>query len=89
MSARATDPELIILKAKPHDMEECLKVVMEIESSVVNRFIQGYKDKSENPPKILTTWYSPSKSLFINSLDSHVSKTGITSSRKAFQLSQP
>ena len=85
----ATDPELIILKAKPHDMEECLKVVMEIESSVVNRLIQGYKDKSENPPKILTTGYSPSKSLFINSLDSHVSKTGITSSRKAVQLSQP
>jgi len=55
----------------------------------INRLIQGYKDKSENPPKILTTGYSPSKSLFINSLDSHVSKTGITSSRKAFQLSQP
>ena len=39
--------------------------------------------KFERAPKILTTNYDPAKSLLINSVDSHVSKTGIALSRPA------
>jgi len=83
-----TEQELLVLKHKPRDMVECLAVVKVLESFVVKRLIQGYKDKSETPPKVLTTSFKPDK-LLINSLDSHVSKTGILPSRSTFQLSQP
>ena len=70
--------EQLVLKASPRDMDKCLLAVAMIESYVVKRLIQGYKDKPDHIPKVLT-----SKSKFlINSLDSHVSKTGIPLSRK-------
>ena len=82
-SAMATEEELAILKAKPHDMDACLEVVMLIEKNLVKLLIQAYMGKFESAPKILTANYDPAKSLLINSVDSHVSKTGIALSRPA------
>ena len=80
----ATEEELAILKAKPHDMDACLEVVMQLlEKNLVKLLIQAYMGKFESAPKILTTNYDPAKSLLINSVDSHVSKTGIALSRPA------
>ena len=83
----ATKQELLVLQHKPRDMEACLALGKELESYVVKRLIQGYKDKSEAPPKVLTTFKTDK--FTINSLDSHASKTGIIPSRSTFQLSQP
>ena len=74
----ATEEEELVLNERPRDMDKCLAVAVMIESYVIKRLIQGYKDKPDHIPKVLT-----SKSKFlINSLDSHVSKTGIPPSRK-------
>ena len=78
--------EQLVLKASPRDMDKCLLAVAMIESYVVKRLIKGYTDNSDDVPKVLLN----KKSKFsINSLDSHVSKTGILPSRSTFQLSQP
>ena len=74
----ATEEEELVLNERPRDMDKCLAVAVMIESYVIKRLIQGYKDKPDRVPKVLT-----SKSAFrINSLDSHVSKTGTPPSRK-------
>ena len=84
----ANEEELLVLNQRPRDMDKCLAVVKVLQSYTVKRLIQGYKDKSETPPKVLTAGFKPDKFL-VNSLDSHVSKTGILPSRSTFQLSQP
>ena len=83
----ANEEELLVLNQRPRDMDKCLAVVKVLQSYTVKRLIQGYKDKSEAPPKVLTTFKTDK--FTINSLDSHASKTGIIPSRSTFQLSQP
>ena len=51
-SAMATEEELAILKAKPHDMDACLEVVMLIEKNLVKLLIQAYMGKFESAPKM-------------------------------------
>jgi len=75
--------EQLVLNERPRDMDKCLQAVVMIESYVIKRLIQGYKDKSENVPKVLLNKKSEFR---INSLDSHVSKTRLLPSRKPSTL---
>ena len=71
--------EQLVLKASPRDMDKCLLAVAMIESYVVKRLIKGYKDNSDDVPKVLL---NKNSKFSINSLDAHVSKTRLLPSRK-------
>lgn len=75
----ANEEEQLVLNERPRDMDKCLQAVVTIESYVIKRLIQGYKDIPQQVPKVLL---SKKAEFRINSLDSHVSKTRLLPSRK-------